>query len=312
MNPLPTLPALRKKTLLLPLALTLTLFASACGGVSPASESGSGMITYASESGPVEVPADPQRVVVVSTFAGNVLALGVPVVGADKWAMENPSYAGGLKDAKEISDESLEQIVELDPDLIIGLSHIKNLDKLNRIAPTVTYTYGKLDYLAQHLELGKLLNKEAEAQAWIDDFKKRTAEAGDKIRAKIGEDATVTVIENYEKDLFVFGDNWGRGTEILYREMKLKMPRKVIDNALKPGYFALSLEALPEFVGDYLVVSKYAASDLSFLQSETYKNIPAVKEGRVFETDSKGFSFNDPIMLDFQLQFFLDSFLGES
>ncbi len=298
---------------MIPSVLTLALLVSACGGASPASESGGSAetIVYESENGPIEVPADPQRVAVVSTFAGNVLSLGVPVVGADMWAMENPSYAEGLKDAEEISDESLEKIIELEPDLIIGLSNIKNIDKLNEIAPTVTYTWGKVDYLTQHLEIGKLLNKETEAQAWIDDFKKRTAEAGDRIRAKIGENATVTVVENYEKDLYVFGDNWGRGTEILYREMKLKMPQKVIDSALQPGYFALSLEALPEFVGDYLIVSKYAASDTSFLQSETFRNIPAVKEGRYFEADSKGFSFNDPIMLDFQLQFFVDSFLGK-
>ena len=45
-----------------------------------------------------------------------------------------------LKDVEEVSDESLEKIIELEPDLIIGLSTIKNIDKLNEIAPTVTYT----------------------------------------------------------------------------------------------------------------------------------------------------------------------------
>ncbi|WP_309120707.1 iron-hydroxamate ABC transporter substrate-binding protein [Paenibacillus sp.] len=303
----------RKKLLPIPLALTLTLLVSACSGVAPANEAGIGgeTITYESENGPIEVPTAPQRVVVVSTFAGNVLSLGVPVVGVDVWTMMNPRFAEPLKDAEEISEESLEKIIELEPDLIIGLSTAKNIDKLSEIAPTVTYTYGKLDYLTQHLEIGKLLNKEAEAKAWIDDFKKRTAEAGDEIRAKIGEDATVTIVENFEKELYVFGDNWGRGGEILYREMKLKMPQKVIDTALQPGYFALSLEALPEFVGDYLIMSKYTDSDTSFLQSETYKNIPAVKEGRAFEVDSKAFFFNDPITLEYQLEFFIDRFLGE-
>lgn len=53
----------------------------------------------------------------------------------------------------------MEKIIELEPDLIIGLSTAKNLDKLKEIAPTVTFTYGKVDYLTQHLEIGKLLNK---------------------------------------------------------------------------------------------------------------------------------------------------------
>ncbi len=98
---------------------------------------------------------------------------------------------------------------------------------MKKIAPTVTYTYDKVDYLTQHVEIGKLLNKEKEAQSWVDDFKKRAAKAGSDIKAKIGEDATVSVIENFDKQLYVFGNNWGRGTEILYQEMKLKMPEKV-------------------------------------------------------------------------------------
>lgn len=174
----------------------------------------------------------------------------------------------------------------------------------------MTYTYGKVDYLTQHLEIGKLLNKEKEAQAWIDDFKKRAQQAGADIRAKIGENATVTVIENFDKQLYVFGDNWGRGTEILYQEMKLRMPEKVKETALKNGYFALSPEVLPEFAGDYLIVSKNKEADNSFQETDTYKNMPAVKNHRVFEVNAKEFYFNDPLTLEFQLDFFIKSFLG--
>lgn len=119
----------------------------------------SGTITYQSENGPVEVPADPQRVLVLSSFAGNVMALDVNLVGVDSWSKMNPNFKE-LKDVEEVTDENLEKIIELNPDLIIGLSTIKNVDKLKEIAPTVTYTYGKVDYLTQHVEIGKLLNKE--------------------------------------------------------------------------------------------------------------------------------------------------------
>lgn len=137
------------------------------------------------------MPANPQRVIVLSSYVGDLLALGVNMVGVDSWSKANPAFADKIKDAEEVTDESLEKIIELDPDLIIGLSNIKNVDKLKEIAPTVTFTYGKVDYLKQHLEIGKLVNKEKEAQAWIDDFKQRAQKAGDEIRAKIGEDATV-------------------------------------------------------------------------------------------------------------------------
>ncbi|WP_211747103.1 iron-hydroxamate ABC transporter substrate-binding protein [Paenibacillus sp. Marseille-Q4541] len=320
------------KRLLVPFILIMVLVISACGnagngssstGASESANNGSeqtkdsgqvpvesGTITYQSESGPIEVPANPQRVVVLSTYTGDLISLGVNVVGVDSWAMANPKFKEKLPGAVEVSDENLEKIIELDPDLIIGSSDNKNLDKLKEIAPTVTYTYGKVDYLTQHLEIGKAVNKEKEAQAWIDDFKQRAQTLGDEIKAKLGEDTTVTVMESFDKQMYVFGDNWGRGTEILYQQMGLKMPEKVKEMALKDGYYAISSEVLSEYVGDYLVFSKSAEQDNSFQETSTYKEIPAVKNGHVFEANASEFYFNDALTLDSQLEFFREHFLG--
>ena len=306
------------KKLLFPFILLLVLMVSACSNSSSEEKESTAKaetepktFTYQSETGPVEVPTNPKRVVMLSGFTGNVLSLGVNVVGVDVWSKNNPTFQDELKDVAEVSDENLEKIIELNPDLIIGLSNIKNLDKLKEIAPTVTYTWGKLDYLSQHVEIGKLLNKEKEAQAWVDDFKKRAEAAGTEIKAKIGEDATVSVIEAYDKSLYVYGNNWARGTEILYQAMKLKMPEKVKENALKSGYYALSPEVLPEFAGDYVILSKYTDADTSFQETEAYKNIPAVKNNHVFEMEGNGASFSDPVTLEKQLKFIKESFLGK-
>lgn len=305
------------KKLLFPFILLLALVISACSNESSGKvdtttkkEEQPKTITYQSETGPIEVPANPKKVILLSGFTGNVIDLGVNIVGVDVWSKNNPTFKDELKDVEEVSDENLEKIIELEPDLIIGLSNIKNLDKLKEIAPTVTYTWGKVDYLTQHLEIGKLLNKEKEAQAWIDDFKTRAQTAGEEIRAKIGDDATVSVLEAYDKDLYVFGDNWARGTEILYQAMNLKMPEKVKEMALKSGYYTISAEVLPEYAGDYVILSKYADADSSFQETETYKNIPAVKNKRVFELNGNGASFSDPVTLEYQLEFFKKSFLG--
>jgi iron complex transport system substrate-binding protein len=305
------------KKLLFPFILLLVLIISACsnetsGKVKPTAkkEEQPKTITYQSETGPIDVPANPKKVILLSGFTGNVIDLGVNVVGVDVWSKNNPTFKDELKDVEEVSDENLEKIIELEPDLIIGLSNIKNLDKLKQIAPTVTYTWGKVDYLTQHLEIGKLLNKEKEAQAWVDDFKTKAQTAGEEIRAKIGEDATVSVFEAYDKDLYVFGNNWARGTEILYQAMNLKMPEKVKEMALKSGYYTLSAEVIPEYAGDYVILSKYAEADSSFQETESYKNIPAVKNKRVFEMNGQGASFSDPVTLENQLEFFKKSFLG--
>lgn len=322
------------KKLFIPIALVLVLALSACGG-KQANDAGnkgnqaetpavnatnganeangeSGTFTYQSENGPVEVPKNPQRVVVITRLlTGNVMLLGVPLVGVDEMSKENPNFKDKLKDVETVSDESLEKIIELNPDLIIGESNIQNIDKLKQIAPTVTYTYGKLDYLAQELEMGKLLNKEKEAQAWVDDFQARTKKAGEEIKAKIGENATVSVIETFNKQLYVYGDNFGRGTEILYQAFGLSMPEKVKEATEKDGYLALSTEVLKDYLGDYVIFSKNSDEDNSFQNTETYKNLPAVKNNHVYEADAKAFYFNDPLSMEYQLDFFIKSFLGE-
>ncbi|MBU5267582.1 iron-hydroxamate ABC transporter substrate-binding protein [Virgibacillus proomii] len=268
-------------------------------------------ITYQSENGPIKVPAHPKRVVVLSQFTGDLLKLGINVVGVDSWAKDNPRFKE-LKDVDTVSEDNLEKIIELEPDLIIGLSTTKNLDKLKEIAPTVTYTYGKVDYLTQHIEIGRLVNKEKEAREWVENFKQETAEVGKQIKAKIGEDTTVSVIEKFDKQWYVFGNNWGRGTEILYQAMGLKMTEPVKKHALKDGYYALSEEVIPKFAGDYLIISDQSgAKDTSYLKSDIFQSIPAVKKGNVFVIDGKKFYFNDASTLDFQLEFFKEKFLGE-
>ena len=274
-------------------------------------ENTSETITYESENGPIEVPADPQRVIILSTFAGNVMALDVPLVGVDSWAKLNPRWEDELNDVEETTDENLEQIIELEPDLIIGLSDTKNIEKLNQIAPTVTFTYNKVDYLTQHIEIGKLLNKEKEARAWVENFQQQAKETGEDIKSEIGEDATVSLIESFDKQFYVFGENWGRGSEILYNEMGMNMPKKVEEATDEAGYYALSQELLPEYAGDYIVFSQYGEVDNAFLNTDTYQNIPAVANEQVFEVDGYEFNYNDPLTLDYQLQFFKDSFLGD-
>ncbi len=289
----------------------LLLILSACGGGESSGQelNGNDTITYESENGPVEVPADPQRVAVLSSFAGNVMALDVNLVGVDPWSKMNPRFEDELQDIEEVTDESLEKLIELEPDLIIGYSDIKNVSKLEQIAPVVTYTYGNVDYLTQHIEIGKLLNKEKEAKEWVDDFKERAQVAGEEIKDVIGEDTTVSVFENFDKQLYVFGDNWGRGTEVLYQEMELAMPEKVAEVALEDGYYALSPEVLSEFAGDYMVFSKVDDADLSFEKTDTYQNIPAVQNDQVIEVNAAEFYFNDPITLEYQLETYHERFL---
>ncbi|WP_084243658.1 iron-hydroxamate ABC transporter substrate-binding protein [Planomicrobium okeanokoites] len=300
------------KKLAVPFLLILILILAACGkaeGESEAAESGvSDKFTYESETGAVEVPTDPKRIIAL-TNGPNVLALEGNIVGIDEWTGMNPLFEEKLEGVEIVTEDNLEKIIELDPDLIIAGSHMKNLDKLGEIAPTVSFTWGKLDYLDQQVEIGKLLNKEEEAVSWAEDFQKRAAAIGDEIRAEIGEDATVSVIESGNKEFYVFGDNYARGTEILYQAMDLNMPAKVEELALEAGVYTFSSEVLPEFAGDYVIFSKNPDVDNSFTETDVWQNIPAVKNDQVFEINTKASTYSDPITLEYLLDFFEESFL---
>ncbi|MEW4370329.1 iron-hydroxamate ABC transporter substrate-binding protein [Paenibacillus kandeliae] len=315
-----------RKTLL-PLMMALVLILGACGNQqsstatngaasteesSSASSDNASTITYQSETGPVQVPANPQRVIALDGSAGSVMQFGVPLVGVDSWTMDSPVFKPHLNGVTEVSADNLEKIIELKPDLIIASNTVKNADKLKQIAPLVTYTYNKVDYLTQVEEIAKAINKADEGKAWVEDFKTRASKAGDEIKAKIGADATVTVMEGDTKSLYIFGDAWGRGTEIIYQAMGLKMPEKVKEMTAKDGYYALSLEVLPQYLGDYVFYSKAQDVDLSFQNTDTYKNIPAVKNKHVYEADARGFYFNDAVTLDYQLDFIKKALLGQS
>lgn len=331
-----------KKKMWAPLVLLLTLVVSACGNnasnnntgasqsasaspsapasasasassaASPsASADASGTIAYESENGPVEVPAAPKRIIALSS-APNVISLGGTLVGVDQWTAGNPLFKDKVQGVEIVSAEDLEKIIELNPDLIIVGSTEKNIDKLKEIAPTVVYTWGKLDYLKQQIEIGKLLNKEQEAQAWADDFSKRAADIGAEIKAKAGADVTVTVFELFDKQFYVFGNNWARGTEIVYQAMGLGMPEKVKKDALGPGYYTLSTEVLPEYAGDYIILSRSATGDNGALNTDTWKNMPAVKAGHVIEIDTEASSYSDPTTLEYLLNIFKEGILGKA
>ncbi|KKI91251.1 ABC transporter substrate-binding protein [Bacillus sp. SA1-12] len=302
------------KRLFLPFLLLCILILSACGknettNEKNSTETESETDTYQSEIGPVEVPRNPKRIIALSN-GPNVLALDGNVVGIDQWTNMNPLFQDRLEGVEVVSDETLEKIIELEPDLIIAGSEMKNIDKLNKIAPTVVFTWGKLDYLTQQIEIGKLLNKENEAKEWVNDFKERAETAGEKIQEKIGKDATVSVIENGNKEIYVFGNNYARGTEILYQAMKLKMPKKVEEMALESGIYVLSTEVISEFAGDYMIFSNNPDAESSFLETETWKNIPAVKNDHVIEINSKASTYSDPITLEYLLEIFEKSFLN--
>ena len=132
---------------------------TACGGGEDSAGGSGPTRTVASERGPVEVPATPQRIAVLSgSLAGDLFTLEAPVVAADPRVLGVQADASGFPPswsaqaqaqgtqrlASEGAGLSIEQVAAARPDLIIGggqgftaAQAANAYPQLQQIAPTV-------------------------------------------------------------------------------------------------------------------------------------------------------------------------------
>lgn len=141
--------------------------------------------------GETQVPADPQRVVVLEPVQlDTAVALGTVPVGAAvlSEATGIPKYLGAeaasVAMVGTVAQPSLEKIAALRPDLILGTEsrHAALYDQLARIAPTV-FMASQADPWSDNVKLaGRALGDEAQAQGLLDRYRARCGE----IAAKYG------------------------------------------------------------------------------------------------------------------------------
>lgn len=300
-----------------PLTLMLVLLASfilvACGtSSSKNSENLSSMPKIEGFSYTGEVPETPKRIVsLASSYTGYLAQLNLKMVGVTSYDKKNPVLTEKVKDAKEVSSSDLESIAALEPDLIVVGSTEENIDKLKKIAPTIVIEYGKRDYLQLVGDFGNIFNKEKEAQSWLDSWSKETEKVAKEVKEVTGKDATFAVMGLFQKEVYVFGKNWGRGGEIIYQALGYKAPQKIQDEVFKTGYLSISQEVVDQYAADYILV---AAEDdktgASLYESDVWKSIPAVQQNHVLKVDANAFYFNDPLTLEYELKTIKDGILA--
>ena len=250
-----------------------------------------------------DIPKNPKKVASLSsTYTGYLLKLGFNPAAVTSYDAKNPVLKDKVKNAKVLMPDDLESIAKLRPDLIVVDADDKNVKELAKIAPTIAIKYGKNDYLAIHSNFGKIFDKEEEAENWIKDWKSKTAKIGQELKAKLGEKSTFTVAGLFEKEIYLFGNNWGRGGEVIYQALGFDAPQKVKDEVFKTGYLAVTQETVGDYIGDYvLVAAENEETGSSLYESDIWKSIPAVQKGHVLKVDANAFYFNDPLTLEYEL-----------
>lgn len=292
------------RKLLLPL-FVLVLVLAACGNNSGNSSKDSDKKaetkSYKTDDGKtIKIPKDPKRIAVVaSSYAGGIKKLGGNIVAVSNQVDQSHILKDKFKGVTKVGDDDVEKVAKQKPDLIIVLDQNKNIKKYKKIAATVPFNYQKHKYLEQQEELGKLLGKEDEVKKWEKQWKEKTAKDGKEIKNKIGKDATVSIFDEFDKKLYTYGDNWGRGGEVLYQAFGLKMSKGQNDLTKKAGWAEVNQEQIEKVAGDYIVSTSAGKSTPGYEKTNIWKNLPAVKKGHVVKVKAETYWYNDPYTLDF-------------
>ncbi|GAA4726694.1 ABC transporter substrate-binding protein [Brevibacillus fulvus] len=293
-------------------SLLMLLVLTACGqqAGSTAPAAGSETRTVQTAKGEVTVPVHPKRIV-TDLYLADVLALGIKPVGANEWSLRNPYIKEQIEGIEDIGAPiSVEKVLALKPDLII-LQSDENYEKLSMIAPTVVIPYASEgDFYGELRKIADVIGQQEKTEEWIASFEQKAAEARKQIEPLVAEGETFGLYELADGKVWMFGDNWGRGGQVLYKALQLSPPpimRELISQGTQ--YKELAIESLPEYAADNMFVTTYSAASKgsapdSFADLQTnpvWNSLDAVKQKRVFLMDFAMY-YADPYALESQLQ----------
>lgn len=262
------------------------------------------VLTIRTVRGDVEIPDNPKRI--VATYGmGDVLALGVkPVATYDTKGSAYEKEVEGLPVWEKFEPE---EIMQYDPDLILVVNEEK-IDEFSKIAPTVYIPFTTLNMEERITFLGEVLNKKEEAAKVLSEFKEKINNAKKQLNSKGIIDKKFSIFEsNPNGGVWVYGDKWGRGGDLIYSQLGFKAP-DVIQNEVigKDQYREISIETIKDYAGDYIIFSGEIGE---LANNPVWQSIPAVKEGHVIPIDFTLFYDIDIYSSNVQLDYIMDKLL---
>lgn len=285
---------MKKLKSLVVLALALTTFGLIGCSSNDATKESSETRKVETVKGEVEIPANPKRIVDLSGNSDILSILGYKVVGtanSDAYDYTKfPSYLEETLSGAKILGYSMqdtmdvEAVMNLNPDLIvISTVQEKMYDALSEIAPTVMIQLEALNWKDDVRALGKVFGKEDVANEWIANYESKAKEAGDKIKAKYGDDTTYLSFLASGGQFFVF-DGAGFG-DVLYKDMGLAKPEGMPEQT-DISLPVVTYEGLAAIKADYIFAIA-TDEDLAQLEANSiWNNLPAVKNGNVVILES--------------------------
>ncbi|RMI43884.1 ABC transporter substrate-binding protein [Streptomyces triticirhizae] len=290
------------------LALACAVALAACGddadsegsSGSSGSDGSGGTRTVETAMGPVEVPENPQRVVVLDTAElDTAITLGIVPVGAVQAdaTQEFLDYLpqdqlADIENVGNIAAPNLEAINELDPDLIIGskVRDEQRYDELSAIAPTVFSETVGAPWKENFLMHAEALGRSEEAEQVVAAYEEHVAEVTEAIG---GPEAAAEIEVSMLR--FIDGGNtrlYGRENYIggILEDVGLGRPA-IVDDATDGFAVEISPEQVDQADADVIYYSSYGDPDASGEEAAVggplWEDLTAVQENRAFPVNDQ-------------------------
>lgn len=316
---------LKNKTAVMAAALSFMTLLSGCSTASSVSDNTTSTASQAADNqnsqksetkilqtvkGDVEIPVTPKRVVTDSGLLGDILALGVTPVAIENYGAEDVSYKDLIKDITVLEKWEPEYIMAEQPDLIITL-YEENYEQLSKIGPTVYVPSDQMTVDEELSFLAEALGKDPEeGKKILDAYYEKVAEYKAKLEEAGLYNKTFSVIRVQGENQI--GVRWSNnlGGQILFGALELPKTegaQEEIDAGHDWGA-TLSFEALPKYMGDYILVTEYGNYDL-IKDNPIWKSLPAVEAGNIIILSEPFMYLNDIYSWSAQLDLVGDALL---
>lgn len=283
-------------------------------------DTASDTVVYKDALGEKEIPAHP-KTVFTDQYLMQMLSLDSVPVGAVTYQTEDilAIETNKIQNVKDVgSPANMEMVLELQPDLIITANE-DAVAQYEAIAPTVLLPWTGYNAFEQVEQVGILLGKQKEAEAWVADFHKKEAELKEQVSKIVDPKETYSIFAIMGKDQFrVYGArNIGH---VFYRSLELPAPASV--EKLFKGkedefvFNEISQESIPDLAGDNIILVVYDSDKDSedsynqLMESKLWKNLPAVQKGKVTRLDMDHWFGYNSLALSYQLDHALEVVQG--
>lgn len=236
--------------------------------------------------GAICIPHEPKRIIALDStlLADPLLALGIRPVGMAVHHLEEKEDLAGLTsdEVEEITrigdvySPSLEGILKLKPDLIIGMYFHEQIYKnLSMIAPTVLVEEQNNELIKKTLRyLAQILNKEVEAERVLSHYQARIAKLREKLNRQ-PQEIEVTVLEHHSGSFFLPVSE--DAPHEIFSDIGL------IHNISHTDERQISIEVLDKYDADILFIMDYDGKPKSFLlKNPLIASLNAVKNNRAY------------------------------